>query len=33
MADNINDDTLDNPIIPQSENLSNKIISLNDMYR
>ena len=30
MADNINDDTLDNPIIPQSENLSDKIISLND---
>jgi len=30
MADNINDDTLDNPITPQSENLSDEIISSND---
>ncbi len=30
MADNIIDDTLDNPIIPQSENLSEEIISPND---
>ena len=30
MADNINDDTLDNPIIPQSENLSDEIISTTE---
>ena len=30
MADNINDDTLDTPITPQSENISDEIISLND---
>ena len=30
MVDNINDDTLDNPIIPQSENLSDEIISTTE---
>ena len=30
MADNINDDTSDNPITPQSENLSGEIISVTD---
>jgi hypothetical protein len=30
MADNINDDTLDNPITPQSENFSDEILSSND---
>ena len=29
MVDNINDDPIDNPIIPPSENLSDEIISTN----